>query len=286
VSKIFNSIISSYRDRVGSLRGYLCAMALASKYVDKDSFEIVITDLGESEKVNALIKRYQGQMNIKHLSPLYNGIFWKSKALNHCALNADGQYLTMIDIDAIVPPYFLNNIEKFYVDPAVKDVKLAHRVRFLNAKMSKLVTKMDFTEGILIKNIISQESKFRLAFERFTAEEIKSRGLKGHQKSWYRTQALGNSHYTMRKEDFFAIGGYDESFIGWACEDLDFNRRAFSYLNNGLLRPEIPYTVYSVYHNRQAWMDPKTTRRNEGLYALNKKNKVVILPITKTWGEF
>lgn len=286
MSIVFNSIISAHRDRLGSLRGYLCALSIALKYVDRDSFEIVITDLGKSEKVNVTIKEYQKYMNIKHLLPDYNGTFWKSKALNHCALNSDGKYITMIDIDAIVPPYFLKNIEKFYSESILHNVKLAHRVKFLDRRFSKSVTKHKFDEEFMIKNLMTNDKKFRLAFERYTVDELKLRGLKPHQKQWHSTQALGNSHYTMRKEDFIAVGGYDESFIGWGCEDLDFNRRAFSYLGRGYLRPEIPFVVYSVYHNRQAWMNPKTTRRNEKLYARNKKKNVIILPITKTWGAF
>lgn len=286
MSNIFNSIITTHRDRLGSLRGYLCALSIAAKYVDRDSFEVVITDLGESEKVNATIRGYQKYINIKHLSPNYNGIFWKSKALNHCALNSEGKYLTMIDVDAIVPPYFLKHIEEFYRDKEKYNVKLAHRVKFLDNKFSKVVTKRQFDEEFMVKQLMANDKRFRLAFERFTIEEVKMRGLKGPQKKWYCSQALGNSHFTMRKEDFIAIGGYDESFIGWACEDLDFNRRAFAYLGRGYLRPELPYVIYSVHHSRQAWMNQKTTTRNEKLYARNKKNKVIILPITKTWGIF
>ena len=99
-------------------------------------------------------------------------------------------------------------------------------------------------------------------------------------------QALGCSHFTMRKKDYLAVGGYDESFIGWACEDMDFNRRAFAYLKKGTLRPEPQFIVFSVSHQRNAWMNQRTTRRNERLYASNKKKGIVQIPITKNWGQF
>lgn len=284
--KYFNSIISTHRERLGSVRSFLRSIEIASELVDKDSFEVVITNLGDESKVDAVIQYYQQKLNIKHCKIKYGGLFWKTKALNHCALNAEGKYLTMLDIDAVIPPQFLKSIEDFYADSSKENIKLAHRVKFLDPKHSKHLSKREFDKDYL-NYLISKDKIFRLAFERYTKEEHKLRGLKDHERKWAESQALGNSHYTMRKEDFMAIGGYDERFIGWACEDMDFNRRAFLYLGKGTIRPVATLTVYSMHHNRMAWMNRKQTRRNEKLYDSNRKHNVIKLPVDpERWGKF
>jgi len=283
--KYFNSIISTHRGRRGSVYAFLRSIYISSSRIDKDSFEIIIADLDTDTNVDRIIEKYKSKLNIKHLKIPYTGLFWKSKALNHCASHSEGKYITMLDIDAVVTPLFLSEVEKFYKDPNNEKVKMAYRVRFLDPQASKSVTKRKFDEGV-INGFICRQNKFRKAFERYTKDEIKLRKMNNNQKGWMENQALGNSHYTMRKEDFMAIGGYDERFVGWACEDLDFNRRAFMYLKHGHLSPAPVMTVYSVHHQRTGWMSRKGTMRNERLYAKNRKEDVIQIPIGDTWGKF
>jgi predicted glycosyltransferase involved in capsule biosynthesis len=281
----FNSIITTHKGRLGSVRSFLRALLLSSKKVDKNSFEIVIANLDTDVKVDNVIDGYKDKLNIKHCKIAYDGLFWKSKALNHCALNTNGKYITMLDIDAIVSSSFLEYVESFYKDPVHEKVKLAYRVRFLDPKASRIATKTEFNE-IFLNDLARQHKKFRQAFERYTKDEIRLRNMNNTQKKWLENHALGNSHYTMRKEDFMAIGGYDERFVGWACEDLDFNRRAFIYLGGGHLVETVAMTIFSVHHERTSWMNGKNTKKNEHLYKENKDNKVVQLSINENWGKF
>lgn len=283
--RYFNSIITTHGNRLGSMRALLGSLSIAAEEIDKDSFEIVITNLDPDPKADEMICGYRDKLNIKHCKINYQGLFWKTKALNHCILNAEGEYITMVDIDAVVPPLFLKHIQGFYAEPANRRVKLCHRVRFLDPSHSKHLTKKRFDKQYL-QSLIGKHKKFRLAFERYTKEEIKTRSIKTHEKKWMDKQALGNSHYTMRREDILAIGGYDERFIGWSCEDLDFNRRAFAYLGAGHIDPVPIYTIFSVHHNRAGWMNRKNTIRNENLYRKNKKENIIKLPINDTWGKF
>lgn len=283
--KYFNSIISTHRGRKGSVRAFMRSILLSSKYVNKDTFEIIIADLDIDSEVDSIINSYKDKLNVKHRKIKYSGLFWKSKALNHCALNSEGEYITMLDIDSVVPPIFFREVEKFYKDPVNKRTKLCYRVRFLDPLTSKEVMKKPFNEAFL-KGLINKHQKFRQAFERYTKDEIRLRKFTPAQKKWMFGQALGNSHYTMLKEDFMAIGGYDERFIGWACEDLDFNRRAFLYLGGGTLMGTPPMTVFSVHHKRTGWMSKKGTSKNENLCHSNKKKNIIQLPITDTWGKF
>ncbi len=284
--KYFNSIISTHKGRKGSVRAFLRSIFLASKHINKDTFEIVIADLDIDMEVDRIIDSYKDRLNVTHCKIKYGGLFWKSKALNHCASKTQGKYITMLDIDAVVPPLFFKQVEDFYKDQANERVKLCYRVRFLDPSTSKIAMKTGFDESF-VNGLIVKHKKFRQAFERYTKDEIKLRGkMTAPQQKWLYGQALGNSHYTMLKEDFMAIGGYDEKFIGWACEDLDFNKRAFEYLGQGTLICSPTWTVFSVHHNRSAWMNRKRTKQNEGIYHSNKKKRIVKLEITDTWGKF
>jgi len=284
--KYFNSIISTHKGRKGSVRAFLRSIYLASKLIDKNTFEIIIADLDTDKEIDLIINSYKDILNVTHCKINYDGLFWKSKALNHCASKTQGKYITMIDIDAIVPTRFFQNINEFYNDMANERSKLCYRVRFLDPKTSQVAMKTNFNEDF-VNNLIVQHRKFRQAFERYTKDEVKLRGdMNAPQKKWLHGQALGNSHYTMLKEDFMEIGGYDEKFIGWACEDLDFNKRAFEYLGQGTLIGSPSWTVFSVHHNRTGWMSRKGTIRNERLYHSNKKNHIVKIPIGEQWGKF
>ena len=281
----FNSIITSHRGRKGSVRSFFRSLLLSSKHIDRNSFEVIVADLDTDQEVDRIIDEYKKHLNINHCKINYTGLFWKSKALNHCASKAKGKYITMLDIDAIVTPHFLLEVEKFYKEVSREKVKLAYRVRFLDSVTSKQATKNKFDEEF-VNGLIARQSKFRKAFERYTKNEIKLRKMSSSEKKWMMDEALGNSHYTMRKEDFMAIGGYDERFIGWACEDLDFNRRAFEYLRHGTLLPTPVMTVFSTHHERTGWLSRASTLKNERLYAKNKQDKVIQLPIDDTWGKF
>ncbi|MCD6435232.1 MAG: glycosyltransferase, partial [Clostridiales bacterium] len=262
---LFNSIITTYRDRPKSLQIFLDSLKLAAKKVKKESFEIIITELGNS-KASKIISRYSSDLNIKHLKIDYKSIFWKTKALNHCVLNSSGNFITMIDVDALVTQDFLKGIVEFYSNPAKYKTKLAHRVRFLGSKE----TSQAFTAGVtdsLINGFIKRHKTLRFARERYTEKEMMvsrpDQLRRNDRQKLINTKALGNSHFTMRKEDYMAIGGYDERFIGWACEDLDFNLRAYKYLGGGQIREDLKYLIFSCHHSRNKdWFVHNKRREN------------------------
>ena len=287
---IFNSIIAAYRNRHQNLKVFLESLKIASQYVDKDSFEIVITELAVDPKSKSLIDSYSKYMNIKHFQINYTGIFWKSKALNHSALKATGTYLTMIDIDALVPPQFLIGISEFFSSPDKERTKLCHRVRFLDPKLTKEIFVGGIKEG-RINKLIKNHRKFRFARERYTMKEMvimrQSQLNRPDRQKMVTTKALGNSHFTMKKETYMAVGGYDETFVGWACEDLDFNLRVYKFLRGGRLREDPKYIVFSLHHERKKdWFIPAQRRTNERIYENNKKQNIIKLPISESWGKF
>lgn len=284
---MFNSIVSTHRDRLGSLRAFLQGLFIASSYA-KEDFEIVITDLHPNSNSKDIINEYRSKLPIKHIHHAsYRGTFWKTKCINNAVLNSSGYYITHLDIDAVVPPHFFDGIEDFYSSTPSDNAKLAHRVRFLNQKLSNEACAGNYDENY-INNIIRYFSKYtKIAKERYTLNNSVNT-KENVPDDWKNGKALGCSHFTMRKEDFIAIGGMDERMIGWGSEDTDFNWRAFRFLNGGYIRTEPKYSVYDVIHPKN-WADSAWHaghhKNNSVIYDEHRAKNVIKIDMSEDWGK-
>ncbi|MFW6129804.1 MAG: glycosyltransferase family 2 protein [Atribacterota bacterium] len=287
-----NSIIVAHRNRKKCLQVFLKSLSLSAKKVKDHSFELVITDLNSRDGSGEVVDKYS-DLPIKFLKVKYNGPFWKTKALNHCVKYSSGDLITMVDVDSVLMPNFLSSIESFFKDETNRHNKLAHRVRFLTPNISKVLmyqtNKLD--EHFLKTRILRRLSDYPVARERYTAQErLVTHVLRSRRRinqKWFSEQALGNSHYTMSREDFMTIGGYDENFVGHGLEDLDFNLRAFRYLKRGTLRNLEKYTIFHLSHTHEKnWHNEKLRAKNRIFYRANKTKKVSSIHMRSDWGEF
>ncbi len=291
MSKYFNSIITCHRDRRWHLRGFLRSFYLANRHIDKDDYEIVITDMGPS--TDKIIDPYRDAINIKQCRVDYDGPFYRSKALNHAVSNAEGEYITVLDIDMLVTPTFLPGIVKFY-SKRESNVKVSHRHYFFD-EVDFPVAMLGVFEDDFINHLINSISTFSHGIERYLVNGVTimrgKRGTVGRPifdtsilKKWYNNYALGTSCFTMQKKIFIELGGYDEKFVDKGSQDKDFNMRAFKYLGGGALRPNFKYSIFSFDHdrptNRKQWLV------NRDHYEDNKKNNVIIIPRSSSWANF
>ncbi len=284
MSKYFNSIVTCHRGRRLALRAFLRAFSLAVKHLDKDSFEIVITDMDESS--DTLIDKYSDVLNINLCKVKYDGIFCRGRALNHAVLNAQGEYITPLDLDSIISKHFLLNIEKFYSEHDTERMKLCHRVRMLDSDTSLTFLFNNFDESA-IDNLLINYKNFVMHVERYTGDAI---GYKGGEISseWLEGEALGNSQFTLLKSIFMELGGYGESFVGWGCEDMDFNLRAYRFLGGGYLEPDPRCNLYHLV-NMNLSKNYRTTEiveANYKKYCKNRENNIIFLPVSSRWGKF
>jgi predicted glycosyltransferase involved in capsule biosynthesis len=286
-----NSIIVAHRNRPNCLKTFLRSMELAALQVSPDSYEVVISDLGSKRRSLAVMECFSDSLNLKVIKNQYKGSFWKTKSLNNAASHTKGKYITMLDVDSVVNCNFLENIRQFYSIDNNKGVKLAHRVRFLTPAISKVLLKSwrKFDCDFLRKHIVKRASLFNLARERYSSQEIRYVKLpKEKRAKMQASQALGNSHFTMLKDDYMALGGNDERFIGHGLEDLDFNLRAWRLLKCGRLFPDHNRTVYHVAYAVKGtdWIGEKFKINNRRLYRKNKAKHIIKVPMSKNWGKF
>ena len=292
--QLYNSVIIAYRGRPKCLQLFLRSIEHAVNNVDKKSVEIIITELcNNDERTQPIIDEFKNKINIKYFPIQYTGNFWKSKALNHSARFAEGEIITMVDVDALVPPVFFIGIEKFFAEYGDRS-RLGHRVRFLNGKASDWFgANPDFAIENFNKICVAQAHKHKIAKERYTISNLKTDELtpnrtRGCPIDFKTTQILGNSHFSMLKKHYMELSGFDERFVGYGCEDLDFNVRALRHIGQSRMNLEPSYTVYHLKHNyeKKQWKDKGLTDRNRQQYKRNRRNRVICLPMTQTWGRF
>lgn len=291
---MYNSVIVAYRDRPDCLKLFLQAFYNAIQNVDKNSVELVLTELNhQDERTPPIINEYKDKINIKYFPVQYTGNFWKTKALNHSARFAEGELITMVDVDGLVPPAFFVGIEKFFAEYGEKS-RLSHRVRFLNEKASKwFFENNNFTTDQFNKLCIKQCNKYKLAKERYTKNNLQKHELhpnttRGLPIDFKTTQILGNSHFTITKKQYMDLGGYDERIVLYGCDDLEFNVRSFKLIGESRMNLDPAYTVYHLQHkyDKKRWKVKDGTKLNVKRYKENMKKNIVKLPTNHTWGRF
>lgn len=285
-----HSIIVAYRNRIKCLPTFLESIFIA-KHIANTDVEVVISDLNSKDGSLKFLNKNKDKYNVKVISNKYDGPFWKTKALNNCVLNASFPFITMLDVDSLVPPLFFDGINK-YIEKNKNKFKIAHRVRFLDLPTSKVLyeNRNNINASMINRLCVKRSSRFRMAIERYTREELKLSNIQNSLTiaECIRNKALGNSHFTTHKDHYLEIGGYDERFIGHGLEDLDFNLRLFKHLKHGHLKPSENYTVFHVAHNyfETNWYNQKLIENNRQIYRKNKRKNIICIPLKADWGKF
>lgn len=286
----FNSIVTCHRNRSLALRIFLQSFGIASAYVDKNSFEIIVVDLGKddmSPMISTIKQRYG--IHIKHIRIPYEGVFWRAKALNCGVLHSEGQYVTLFDCDSFVSSGFLQGVESFFKD--YSRTKLCYRLYCLPLDVTKRIYVLGLSEESL-KSFIEKRNDFSIFLERYTSNEVCISHPRDVKKEW-NGLVMGTSHMTIAKDVFMEIGGFDESFIGWGAEDMDLNRRLFSFLGSGYMETDPNCTVFNMANLYESSIEKKEKDeyfsylgRNWNQYLKNKQDGVVKLKLGLDWGKF
>lgn len=193
------SIIIGYRDR-DVQRLVRCLSSLQSQTFR--SYEIILVDYGSNNTVVSLLLDIFQKLpkNFHLILHAGQGHFWsRSHALNIGACSATGEILIFGDIDLIYPENFLLKVDECNPD----DKLITYQCLYLGKKY------VDF------KSISS--------------------------KSLQKLENSGNAAglCIVSRKFFFNLGGYDEYYMVWGCEDNDFFERC--------IKAGLKHTVLDVY---------------------------------------
>lgn len=212
--------------------------------------EVLIADDGSDDQTWNLIKDFQKtlSMPIRHLWQPNEG-FRASMIRNKAIAEASGDYIVQIDGDILMHPKFIADHEK-----------AAKKGYF--ACGSRVIVEKELTE-----DIFKGETPLVISYS--------SKGIR-NRKNAVRSPLLGKLYNLFPgaklkyrgcnmgfwREDLLTVNGYDETYVGWGCEDHDL---IFRLMNVGVKPLQLRHKAicYHLWH--------PTNRRDDGSFERNNR---------------
>ncbi|WP_448519216.1 glycosyltransferase [Rhodoflexus sp.] len=181
------SFIVPYRNREVE-RVRRCLQSLQNQQFE-DEYEIIFTDYGSSEEQHQQIAQLCTRFNkVKYYYYDTRRQFWsRAHAVNLGVQQAKGQYLIVVDIDLIYPPYFAASV--------LQKIDLQSFVQY---------------QCYYIPSDVSDYEK--LTFDKAYDYPVNSISESG-------------GLIAVPRQAMYEIGGFDEYFQVWGVEDMDLKKR-------------------------------------------------------------
>ncbi|WP_304206460.1 glycosyltransferase [Fusobacterium perfoetens] len=230
-------------------------------------YEFIISDDGSKQKIIDYIGDLieEADFKVKYIYQEDKG-FRKTRALNNAVKEAEGEILVFCDQDLFFPPDYL---EKIKLKSRVGEFLMCRAHHISEKEKDSILTeieKEDWSYESIINNIISKSYPKTLAKIYF---EDKRRRLL--HKFWLNKRGikLVGMSYSLRKEDYIKVNGYDEKFQGWGHEDDDFgNRLCVAGINGRELETDL--IQLHLYH----YSDPTKIYSSNDKYYYDRKKEI------------
>ena len=210
-----------------------------------DGHEVVVADDGSNAKQVDLL--YQNcpafQCQIRHVWHPDSG-FTASRSRNLGAYHATGDYLVFLDGDCVPGPTFVK-----------AHTRLAEKNCFVNG--SRVLLNEQLTQHVVNNELDLLDQSLGFWIKAWSkGESNKLLHLMGWPASFYRLQptfkwkGIRSCNLAVWRRDFFAVNGFDETFVGWGHEDADLVLRLSHFgvkRKNGFYATE----VYHLWHHEQ-----------------------------------
>jgi len=253
------SLIVTVYNRLKYLKYVINSLKNQTHQID----ELIIADDGSSEKVVEFIGEEAKTCSFKIVHSFQEDKgFRLARSRNMGAKIATGDYLIFIDQDLILPDDFIKKI--------VKNSNKKKMV-FTRAKMS-----LEHEKEAIEKEIEKgwDYSRFYIHAKRVSEKEITKYANKDKVNSILyklklrtRGAKIAGLMFSLYKEDFMNINGFDENYNGWGHEDDDFCNRFFAYGGDTISVKLNEYPIH-MYHP----FDPtKKDSPNKEYYQKRKK---------------
>ncbi len=259
------SIIIPVYNKLDNLRAVLKCLLMQTE----TNFEVIISDDGSDEKIIQGIKDIveKATFKIKYVWQDDLG-FRAGQARNNGARKASGDYLLFLDQDVIFSKSFLHNI---YSKLNKKNI-IIYRTVYTNYEEKEKVIK-EIESGnenfSRILSLIDNEKLKRLS------KEIK----KDSSRAWryrfklkkYGPPTLGL--FLIPKNIFEIINGFDEEFMGYGFEDVEFSERLYRNFYKSKILNEKTVHLYhqSLTETNKKDLDKNHALKNEKKYLKNKR---------------
>jgi len=242
--------------------------------VPKTLFEIIIVDDGSSDKTKDIYnkhkKRFQkNNLNIPHIKYIFQEDFGfrAGQARNLGAKNAEGKILIFLDDDSIPHPDFIKNHIKFQ---KIYDVVVGYNASYGNTKeYNKEIVK----KAIKLKKLRDLPIIVEFRNDIFNSEK-KSFSKTNKNLWWY--FAAGNFSI---KKSLFNKYKFDNDFVGWAEEDIEFGYRIHRDGIKYIFKKDcMAFNIRETKHNQQFMITREkfiSTTKNQMLLLKKHNNEEV-----------
>ncbi len=233
----------------------LCLQALREQ--TNKNFEIIICDDGSKDETRTLISEFQKDFPVplKHLWQEDDG-FRKTLILNEGIKSANGEYLVFLDGDCIPQ-----------IDFIAQHLKLSEKnhlvtgSRILSSQQltNELCSSRHWSHKKLRSNALTWGLKGLL--NKWLPLFIKLPNVSGRLYKKFEWRRIKGCNMACWKSDAEAIGGFDESLLGWGHEDADF---IFRLQKNGVIRKSGAWAT-EVIHLWHKMADKQTAEKNAAI---------------------
>ena len=207
-------------------------------------FEVIIADDGSGPSITALIERYRAAFAhpIVHEWHEDDG-FRKTIVVNRAVTRASSEYIVFIDGDCILHRRFLE-----------RHMRRCRRRRVLTGR--RVMLDEDLTGRITIEDVRSRRIERPWFWLGHCGRNDCKHGIYmpfvfgARNRSRADYQILG-CNFSVHKEDFFAVNGYDERIVGRGLED---NNLCVRFINSGVAVSSIAFEAvqYHCHHKADA----------------------------------
>jgi len=195
-------IVSTYPPKTRELKYVLKALQVQTN----QDFEIIIVNDGDDDETKKIIKSYSKYLDIKYFSRQND--MCPSRSRNTGAKNSSFDHLIFIDSDILLNPKSLEVYLNFFQENLNKNIsiwgKVGHSINNHFAQSDKDIADFRpiFNDENLRKYIENNFDTILFPCKQFLF------GFSGN--------------FGIRKDLFFSTNGFNENFVKWGWEDLDF----------------------------------------------------------------
>lgn len=249
------SIIVPVYNRIENLKYLIYCLKRQTSQID----ELIIADDGSSVDVVNFLKKEVNDLNstVKYIWQKDLG-FRKTRALNNAVKEARGEILIFLDQDVILPFNFIEIIKK----NMKKEYFLPFKIYWMNENERKNFNKEKFEYS----DLILRKEEIKKIKKQILMSKIKNikyyLGLKD------RGSNIVGAAFSLFKDDYIKVNGFDEEYRGWGKEDDDISWRLYKA---GLKSRHISlkYPIIHLWH----YSDPskKSGDMNESLFSIKKE---------------
>jgi glycosyltransferase involved in cell wall biosynthesis len=214
------SVVIPTYNRCDMLRDALEHLTL--QWLPTSEFEVIVADDGSSDGTRAVVESFSGRLRLKYYFQEDRG-FRAAAVRNAGARLASAPLLVFLDTGPLFGPSFLSSHLAVHRDETVRRAVIGYAYGYnpekdtawLNAVIRRLGPEVTVAQ-------YAGDPEFR-DIRHELLEEV-GFDLGRRYNPW---QLFFTNNCSVHRDDFWAVGGFDEGFDGWGAEDLELGYRLF-----------------------------------------------------------